>query len=65
MLGPRGSASRASTWRDELRDIDIPDPMYEGMRTREHGETSTSASYHLYLQAVDIAVLGGLRPRHG
>ena len=28
-LGPRGMASRASTRRDGLGDIDIPEPMYE------------------------------------
>ena len=65
MLGLRGSASRASTWRDEPGDIDIPDPMYEGTRTREHGETVPSAGYHLFLQADDIAVLPGPRTPSG
>ena len=49
MLGPGGSASRASTQRDELGDIDILDPMYEGTRMCEHGETGPLARYHLFL----------------
>ena len=59
VFGPRGSVSRTSTQRDELRDIDIPDPVYKGTRTRKHSETSPSAPYHLFLQADNIALLLG------
>ena len=54
MLGPRGSASRASTWRDELRNIDIPDPVYEGTRMCEHGETGLSALHHLFYRRTTL-----------
>ena len=45
----QGSTSRANTRRDEPRNTDIPDPVYEGTRTRKHSETGPSARYHLFI----------------
>ena len=49
IVGHRGSTPRASTRRDKPGDTDILDPVYEGTRMREHGETGPSAHYHLFL----------------
>ena len=60
VLGPSGFKSRANIQRDELGDIDIPDPVYESTRTREHGETVPSAHFRVFIGGRHCHATGSL-----